>query len=461
MGVRKQFLGTNRFKVLTLVMGLLLLSGCGKPHDEALLDIYFKGSLMRQNRALTDVIVSDIFAPPVSSRIYTYPNIAAYECARYMDSNRPSLAGQLNGLQAVAVPETGKIYYYPLSALVAFTGVAKALVFDQERIAKQQAELLNKVQEIGIDKEIYTNSVAFGEAMAEKILEWSQKDGYNRRTALPRYSVNDDPARWRPTPPDYMEAIEPHWNTIRPFVLDSASQFDPGLPTEFDTKVESTFYAEAMDVYGTVLGLTDEQLNIAKFWDCNPNISHTKGHVMYFQQQISPGGHWIHITAQVLDEHGFSMDADAAVLAQVTMAVADAFISCWDQKFKSNLTRPETFINKYIDPDWTPILQTPAFPEYTSGHSVASTAAATVLTHWFGENYAFVDSTEVPYGLPSRGYPSFLKASQEAALSRLYGGIHYRPAIEKGVEQGRNVGIHVIESLKFGPKLPLQDEGSY
>lgn len=461
MGVQKHFLRTNRFRAVILFLGLLLLSGCGKPHDEAGLDSYFQGSLMRQNRSLTDVIVADIFTPPVASRIYAYPNIAAYECARYLDTNRPSLAGQLNGLKSLPVPETGKQYYYPLSALVAFTAVAEKLVFDQERIAGQQSELLDNVQKIGIDKEIHANSVAFGEAMAEKILEWSQKDGYNRRTALPRYSVNDDPARWRPTPPDYMEAIEPHWNTIRPFVLDSAAQFDPGLPTEFDTKLESSFYSEAMDVYGTVLGLTEEQLNIAKFWDCNPNISHTKGHVMYFQQQISPGGHWMHITAQVLEEQGFSIDADAAVLAQVSMALADSFISCWDQKFKSNLTRPETFINKYIDPDWTPILQTPAFPEYTSGHSVASTAAATVLTHWFGDQYAFVDSTEVPYGLPARGYPSFLKASQEAALSRLYGGIHYRPAIEKGVEQGRNVGRYVIESLKLGPGLPSQNEGTY
>lgn len=450
MGVRKQFLRINSIGVLTVVIPLLLLSGCGKPHNQAQLDAYFKGSLMKQNRALTDVIVSDIFTPPVASRIYAYPNIAAYECARYLDTIRPSMAGQLNGLDSLPLPERGKKYYYPLASLVAFTEVAKVLVFDQERIALQKDELLNEIQEIGIDKEVYARSVAFGEAVADKIIKWSQKDGYNRRTALPRYSVNDDPGRWRPTPPDYMEAIEPHWRTIRPFVMDSASQFDPGLPTEFDVEKESTFYKEAMDVYGTVLGLSKEQLNIAEFWDCNPNISHTKGHVMYFQQQISPGGHWMHITAQILEEQDLNMDADAAVLAQVSVALADAFISCWDQKFKSNLTRPETFINKYIDPDWTPILQTPAFPEHPSGHSVASTTAATILTHWFGGNYAFIDSTEVPYGLPKRSYASFLQASDEAAISRLYGGIHYRPAIEKGIEQGRNVGLHIVENLELG-----------
>ena len=207
------------------------------------------------------------------------------------------------------------------------------------------------------------------------------------------------------------------------------------------------FFLEAREVYQTVLELDPEQLEIAKFWDCNPNISHTKGHVMYFQQQISPGGHWIHITAQVLEEQHEDPVKAAASMAQVSIALADAFISCWDQKYKSSLTRPETFINNYIDPDWNPILQTPAFPEHTSGHSVASASAATVLTQLYGDNYAFIDSTEVPYGLPKRSYTSFLQASQEAAISRLYGGIHYKPAIDKGVEQGKDVGRYIIETI--------------
>jgi hypothetical protein len=310
-----------------------------------------------------------------------------------------------------------------------------------------QNQLLEEVQDIGIDKGIYNNSISYGNTLAQEILNWASKDGYLRRTALPRYSVNDDPGRWRPTPPDYMDAIEPHWNSLRPFVLDSVSQFDPGLPTPFDSDEESQFFLEAREVYQTVLDLDPEQLEIAKFWDCNPNISHTKGHVMYFQQQISPGGHWIHITAQVLDEQKDDPVVAAATMAQVSIALADAFISCWDQKYKSSLTRPETFINNYIDPDWNPILQTPAFPEHTSGHSVASASAATVLTHLYGDNYAFIDSTEVPYGLPKRSYNSFLEASQEAAISRLYGGIHYKPAIEKGVEQGQAVGRYIIETI--------------
>lgn len=439
--------GMKWSRCIFIFIFFLFIGACSKPHDQEKLESYFDKSLMKYNRLLTDVIVADIFTPPQASRIYAYPNIAAYEASRFMEANKPSLAGQLKELATLSNPDSEKEYYYPLAAMIAFTDVAESLVYDQEKIQQLQTNMLKEVEEIGINEEILKNSVFFGHQIGQEVKTWAQKDGYNRRTALPRYSVNDDPGRWRPTPPDYMEAIEPHWNTLRPFVLDSAGQFDPGLPTSFAVEEQSKFYEEAKDVYGTVLGLSKEQLEIAKFWDCNPNISYTKGHVMYFQQQISPGGHWIHITAQVLEEQDQIMAEDASVLSQVSIAIADAFISCWDQKYKSNLTRPETFINTYIDPDWTPILQTPAFPEHTSGHSVASAAAATVLTKLMGDNYSFVDSTEVPYGLPKRAYNSFFEASEEAAISRLYGGIHYRPAIELGVEQGKDVGRFVIENI--------------
>ncbi|WP_281542074.1 vanadium-dependent haloperoxidase [Maribacter aestuarii] len=436
-------------KSITGLLCILFAFACKAPHNQAALDAYFEDGIMLYNRKLTDVIVADIFTPPVASRIYAYSNIAAYEGIRFMEPQKLSLAGQLNHLDSIPTPDPNRTYYYPLTSLIAFTEVAKKLVFDLERMEKLQMDLISEVQEIGIDKDIHDNSVELGKSIAESVLARASEDGYLRRTALPRYSVSDDPGRWRPTPPDYMEAIEPHWNTIKPFVLDSAGQFDPGLPTEFEIDEDSQFFNEARAVYQAVLEVRPEQLEIAKFWDCNPNISTTKGHVMYFQQQISPGGHWIHIAAQVLEAENKSIVEEHAILAQTSIAIADAFISCWDQKYKSSLTRPETFINNYIDPNWEPLLQTPAFPEHTSGHSVASTAAATVLTKLIGENYKFTDSTEVPYGLPTRTYNSFLEASQEAAISRFYGGIHYKPAIELGVEQGRNVGEFVLNSLKF------------
>ncbi|WP_411032121.1 vanadium-dependent haloperoxidase [Spongiimicrobium sp. 3-5] len=435
-------------RTIYMIIGLLVMAvGCNKPHDQAALDSYFEGSLATYNGHLTDVIVADIFTPPVASRIYSYPNIAAYESIRFMDPSKPSLVGKLNGLSTLSEPSAEKSYYYPLASLIAFTGVAKALVYDQERVEALQKKLLEEVTEIGIDKKVYANSVQFGETISKEILGWAAQDGYLERTALPRYSVSDDASRWRPTPPDYMESIEPHWSTLRPFMLDSAQQFRPLPPTVFDTIASSQFFAETKEVYETVKNLSKEQLDIAKFWDCNPNVSYTQGHVMYFKQQISPGGHWIMIACQVIQKEKLDPVRAAEVLSKLGLTIADAFISCWDEKYRSSLTRPETYINTYMDPDWKPILQTPAFPEHTSGHSVASAAAATMLTHLFGDNYAFKDSTEVKYGLPVRSYNSFREASNEAAISRLYGGIHYRPAISSGLWQGNSVGDFIVKKV--------------
>ena len=134
--------------------------------------------------------------------------------------------------------------------------------------------------------------------------------------------------------------------------------------------------------------------------------------------------------------------------AVVTISLFDAFISCWDEKYRSNLIRPETLINQHIDQNWTPLLQTPPFPEYTSGHSVISSAASIALTELYGDNFAFLDTSEEEYGLPARSFNSFIEASEEAAISRLYGGIHYMPAIDNGVTQGRALGRHLMGQIE-------------
>jgi hypothetical protein len=244
-----------------------------------------------------------------------------------------------------------------------------------------------------------------------------------------------------------MEGIEPHWNKIRPFLIDSATQFVPDPPTPFDMDKESIFYKELIEVYEVGVNLDDEQKEIASFWDCNPYVSHHRGHAMFATKKITPGGHWIGITAIASRQANLDLMKTVETYARVSIALSDAFIVCWDEKWRSILIRPETVINEYLDEDWVPFLQTPPFPEYTSGHSVISTAAAMTLTDLLGENFQFADTTEMEYGLPMREFDSFLGASQEAAVSRLYGGIHYMPAITNGVAQGKEVGAFIIENL--------------
>ena len=398
---------------------------------------------------LSDIIVHDIFSPPVASRIYAYSAIAAYECAIHVDSSYTSLSGQLTDLDSIPQPEENQDYSYPVAALQAYNTVGKALIFSEKKMEtfeKLQAEAL---VEYDIPTKVKKRSIEYGNKVAAHILAWAAKDNYNQTRSFPKFSLNDEQQRWKPTPPGYFDGIEPHWKEIRPFVLKDADQFVPPPPTPYDTDEKSLFYKETMEVYEVVKNADDNQKEIASFWDCNPYVMNVTGHVMHASKKITPGGHWMGITTIACKQDSADFVLSSAAYCLTSIALADAFISCWDEKYRSNLIRPETVINENIDENWVPLLQTPPFPEYTSGHSVISTAAAITLTSLFGEAYAYTDDVEVKYGLPARKYKSFAAAADEAAISRLYGGIHYRPAIVHGVDQGEKVGNYIVEQLKL------------
>jgi hypothetical protein len=214
---------------------------------------------------------------------------------------------------------------------------------------------------------------------------------------------------------------------------------------------------QATEVYETGKGLTDAQRGIAAFWDCNPYVMHVQGHTMFATKKVTPGGHWMGIVATAARKTNADALRSADAYARTALALADGFMSAWDEKYRSGVVRPETVINAHLDESWEPLLQTPPFPEYPSGHSVISTAAAQVLTEQFGPNFAFVDSTEMDYGIPPRAFESFEQAAAEAAISRLYGGIHYRQAIEQGIMEGRRVGQHVLARVHTRAKTQVAD----
>ncbi|MEM1136597.1 MAG: vanadium-dependent haloperoxidase [Bacteroidota bacterium] len=452
---------SRSIKLLLTFFIIFSVFSCGTKHNKAGLDDFSKNQLHVWNKQITDVMIADIFTPPVCSRIYVYPNIAAYEALTNEYSEYRSLKGQLKELEVIPKPSEAKEYFFPLASIIAFSTTGKKMVFAEEKIEAFEVDYLKKIQEVGIDKTIFENSVSYGREVGNAILDWANKDGYIERQALPRHILNDKLGSWQPTPPDYLPGIEPHWNTLRTFVIDSASQFVPPPPTLFDTLPNSPFYQEALEVYEAVKTArmeNGEKMEIAKFWDCNPNVSYTKGHVMFFHQKISPGGHWMSIASTAIKKADLGMMEQSEVFTRTSIALADAFISCWDEKYRSDLIRPETYIDAYIEQGWEPILQTPAFPEYTSGHSVASRAASTTLTNLLGDNFSYTDSTEVQFGLPARDYDSFYQASDEAAISRMYGGIHYSPACFNGVEQGRQVGEFVFANLVTKDKQQVAEK---
>ena len=397
---------------------------------------------------LTDIVVYDIFSPPVASRVYLYPSVAAYEIMAYFNSdNFNSLRDQVNELQDIPIPENPNIDSN-LAAIFSFNQVGKALIFSEKKMEIFETNFNNKLKDFGVPSRVINASKEYADKVSKSILDWASKDMYSQTRTFPKYSILEGDRFWKPTPPDYMDGIEPHWPKIRTMVLDSSNQFPPKDPIPFDLKKGSPFHKQLMEVYQVTNSLTEEQTNIAKFWDCNPYVSHHKGHAMFATKKITPGGHWIGITAVATRKAKSSFEDTINAYVNVSIALFDAFISCWDEKWETLVVRPETLINQYYDEEWLPLLQTPPFPEYTSGHSVISRAAALTLTDLFGENFDFVDTTEVSYGLPSRSYKSFINASEEAAISRLYGGIHYMMAITEGVAQGQNVGDFIVKNIQ-------------
>jgi hypothetical protein len=311
---------------------------------------------------VTDIMIHDIFSPPVASRIFAYPNVAAYEIMAQTNPKYTSLAGQITALTPVPAMDTVAGINPQLAAIIAHMDVSKQLIFSEDKFEVLQDSLYQKWEEMNPDQ--FEASKTYGLSVASHIKEWMDKDNYKQTRTMPKFTVDtDDLARWQPTPPAYMDGIEPHWNKIRPFFLDSAAQFKPVPPPPFSMEEGSDFYKELKEVYDigkeiTAKGDDSEEVQIAKFWDCNPYVSVTRGHLMFATKKITPGAHWIGITKIASRMTNRDFDDTLYAYTKTSLALFDAFISCWDEKYRSNLIRPETLINQYMDDSWTPILQT-------------------------------------------------------------------------------------------------------
>lgn len=416
----------------------------------------------RSVELLTNIMVHDIFSPPVAARVYVYPIITAYEILSQGDSGYISLTGQLKDMPAIPAKPDNEFINLEVAALVGFLEIGQKMIFSEEILNEYRDSLYNS-WEAKNPKE-FTASHDYGLKVAELIKNWIDEDNYKKTRTMPKFSVDLDKVwRWQPTPPDYMDGIEPHWKTIRTLVIDSSAQFKPDPHPPFLLEPGTPFYTELLEVYDICRrarekGDESDEVLIAQFWDCNPYVSVHRGHMMFAVKKITPGAHWMGICGVACRKAKTDIPETLAAYVKTSVALFDSFISCWDEKYRSVLTRPETLINQFIDEKWEPLLQTPPFPEYTSGHSVISGAASVALTDEFGDNFEFDDDTETAYGLPVRHFNSFYDASREAAISRLYGGIHYRAAVENGLAQGLSVGRFIIDNLKLRNSSPKEQE---
>lgn len=400
--------------------------------------------LVRSNLKLVDVAMEDLFTPIVSSRVLVYPNLAAYALLQKKDASLPSLEGRLNQFVKISDPKV-KVDF-SLSALFAFTTVAKKLVYSEHLITnfeKEEVEIWKK-QHLK-STQLLQPSIDYGKQAAAEIIAWMKKDNYDYTRTLSRYVLADSAGAWIPTSPGYANALEPNWPLIRSFIFDSSQYVKaiPNVPYSEDTS--SAYFKNAFALYKQSLNLDTAKRLIAWYWDNNPNILKSDGHVNYFIHKVSPGGHWVRIACQAIQRKNLSESKTAEVFALLTLGLHEGFRSCWAEKYNSNSLRPETYINRLIAPQWKSYIETPPFPEYTSGHSVISSACATVLTSLIPKPLVFTDSSEMYLGMPPRRFASFREAANEASISRFYGGIHYMPSLNNGIVQGTEVGNAVLK----------------
>lgn len=388
---------------------------------------------------LTNVIVYDIFSPPVAGRIYAYCNLAYYEALRFKDSSSLSITKKLKGFGKMPAPEKNTAYNFSLAAAKAFYTVAKSLTFSKDSLIKSEQVLLLNFKN-SMDEKEYNNSSAFGDSIAATILKRSTLDNYKKTRGMPKYNVfNNQIGKWQQTPPDYLDAVEPNWILIQPMLLDSAAQFAPPPPPVYSLNNGSEYHKQVLELITLTKNLTALQNTIAMYWDDNAFVTRHEGHMTYANKKTTPPGHWMGIISIVTQQNKMNEVAVARAFAITACAMFDGFITCWHEKYKSRTIRPITVIQENIQSDWEPILQTPPFPEYISGHSVISSAASTILTKIVGNNFTFTDTTELEYLGLQRSFKSFDEAATEVGLSRMYGGIHFRAAIEQGKVQGKKI----------------------
>jgi hypothetical protein len=381
------------------------------------------------------------YTPPVASRAYAYVGVAAYEAVASGGDSLQTLAGQLNGLKDVPRREAGQTYDEAIVLEAALSAVVHDLFSNTGPTGHRAMDALGTKLRggvvDGVAADVVSRSEAYGKALAGHILAWSRDDGgaVVENMGFPAdYKLIPGPGHWVPTSVIVQQQVPllPHWGKNRTFAMPDGATCPAAAPPAYSEDPSSQYYREAVEVDQTWKALTPEQFAIARFWADDAMLS------------VTPPGHWMSIAMDVLKRENVGLDKSVDTLARLSIAMADSFIGCWNSKFVHDGVRPITYIRKLIDPKFESVVTTPPFPEYPSGHSTQSAAAATVLTAALGENTGFDDSTDEEDGLEPRSFPSFWAAANEAAISRLYGGIHYRAAIDLGAEQGRCIAAYTV-----------------
>ena len=439
----------NKFysRFLLGIFALLIIQSCSNDDDVSIAEpetaAAFDAEVVTEWYDLIKTLTTETvgYTPPVAARAFGYTGVALYESVQYGMPDHASLSGKITDFDPVMSTVEGKEIYWPLVANATLAEMVKYF-YNNATSERYQAVLdletrFNDQFRPLISAQAFENSIALSRDVTSEVIAYSLSDGGHNaqfRNFPTDYSPPVGPGLWVPTAPSFTPALQPYWGSNRPFLEANIESTQPADPPAYSTDPSSVCYTRAMEVYETVNNATAEEIIIAQFWSDDPVTTAT------------PPGHSISILNQLLRENNATLADAAEAFGKLGIGISDAFVSCWKTKYETNYLRPITYIQDNIDASWTPILQTPPFPEYTSGHSVQSGALAEIMTDMFGENYQFTDYTHENRmdidGTP-RSYSDFYEMANEAALSRLYGGIHYDEAIFLGLEQGYAIGRNI------------------
>lgn len=381
------------------------------------------------------------YSPPVAARAFAYLGLSLYESVVTGMPGFRSLSGQIPELISPNAAGLGRRIHWPTAANAALATTTRSLFATTSASNHVAIDTLEaSLRPIGGPYGLVGDSVSWGKAVAAAVLSAARTDGGQdgHLRNFPRDFVPPaGPGLWVPTPPGFLGALQPYWGGNRTLAVPSGAHCASGDHPDFSVANGSQFYRDAVEVYDISNTLTAEQIEIAQFWSDDPGTTST------------PPGHSISILNQTIEADQLDLGRAAEAYLKVGVAVSDAFVTCWNTKYRYNLVRPVTYIRELIDSEWSSLLITPPFPEYTSGHSVQSGAAFGVMADLFGDQHLLVDNTHEPRGLTPRTFTSFSQCAEEAAISRFYGGIHFMPAIDLGIDQGRCVA----DAVK---RLPLR-----
>ncbi len=426
-------------KRLGLVLFIALIfavpANAGGMAQEEVLGIWYKLILNLVRHTAT-------YSPPVASRAFAYLGVTSFEATASGDAHLISLGGQLNGLKGLPKREAGQTYDEAVVLNAAMEAAAKDFFSNtgpsgQKALLATGMSMKAKVAD-GVAPDVKTRSEAFGVALEKQIFKWSLADGGAKIVNLGfplNYTLSKEPGHWQPTNQQTLQHVPllPDWGKNRSFAMPTGAACPLSPPPAYSEDKNSEFFKQAQEVHDVKNGIGEDQRTIARFWSDDPGLSTT------------PPGHWIEITLAIAARDRFPVAKTTDALARLGVAVADGFIGCWHEKYKYDYIRPVTFIKAHIDPKWDTVLITPPFPEYPSGHSTQSGAAATALSAVLGDSVAFDDASHEKDNLGVRHFNNFWDAAKEAAVSRLYGGIHFRAAIDQGLEQGKCIGAYAVK----------------